>query len=160
MPKVGRAGASLALLLALLLVGCSGGGSGFRARQFPLNTLQQAAVQINGQTIRAWVMDTEAKRQEGMMYLTDGEVEADEGMLFVFPDAQPRGFWMRNTLIPLDIAYIGADRRILNIEPMRPLDETSVLSDGPARYALEVRQGTFARLGIEEGMLVSLPPGL
>ena len=151
----------LLFCFCLTLIGCSGGTSAPPGtnpnRTFPLSSLQRSQVVINGQTFRVWVMDTDAKRSEGMMYLTDSEVQADEGMLFVFPNAQARSFFMRNTYIPLDIAFIGANKSILNIRQMQPFDETSVPSNGPAQYALEVKQGTFARLGISAGMTVDIP---
>ncbi len=155
----------LFLSLCLTLIGCGGGSGSIPPgtnpnRTFQLRDLQRADIRINGQTFRVWVMDTDAKRREGMMHLTDAEVQADEGMLFVFPDARTRSFFMRNTLIPLDIAYIGADRRILNIRQLQPRDETSVPSDGPAQYALEVKQNTFGRLGIQSGMTVEIPTGV
>jgi uncharacterized membrane protein (UPF0127 family) len=84
---------------------------------------------------------------------------ADHGMLFVFPAPQPLGFWMRNTYIPLSIAYLDADGRILNIEDMAPRDESSHPSRGLALYALEMRKGWFADKGIGVGARVTgLPP--
>jgi uncharacterized membrane protein (UPF0127 family) len=78
-------------------------------------------------------------------------------MLFVFDREEPRSFWMRNTLIPLSIAYIASDGRIADIQDMQPLDETSHPSAEPAQYALEVNQGFFAERGIEVGNEVEIP---
>ena len=74
-----------------------------------------------------------------------------EGMLFIFENEQFLSFWMKNTTIPLSIAFIASDGRILDIKDMRPLDESSVLSSRPAKYALEVPQGWFDRAGIRTG---------
>ena len=72
-------------------------------------------------------------------------------MLFVFESAEPLGFWMKNTYIPLSIAYIDNGGRILNIEDMAPQTETTHWSKGPGRYALEMRKGWFAERGIRAG---------
>jgi hypothetical protein len=79
------------------------------------------------------------------------EMPPDGGMLFVFPAEQPRSFWMKDTPLPLSIAFLDAERRIINIVDMQPFDETSHASAGPAKYALEVHQGWFAERGIEAG---------
>src|SRR5207244_7113228 len=75
----------------------------------------------------------------------------DHGMLFVFREAQPQAFWMKNTYVPLSIAFIGADGRILNIEDMAPQTETTHPSRGIALYALEMKKGWFAERGIAAG---------
>ena len=72
-------------------------------------------------------------------------------MLFVFPAPKPQGFWMKNTLIPLSIAYISDSGEILQIEDMRPKDERSIRSKDPVRYALEVNQGWFKRHNVKVG---------
>jgi uncharacterized membrane protein (UPF0127 family) len=78
------------------------------------------------------------------------------GMLFIFDRDQILPFWMKNTLIPLSIAFISADGRILEIRDLRPLDETTVRSSRSARYALEVPQGWFSRAGIKVGDVAAL----
>jgi uncharacterized membrane protein (UPF0127 family) len=78
------------------------------------------------------------------------------GMLFVFDRDQIMSFWMKNTLIPLSIAFISKDGRILEIRDMEPLDETSVRSGRSARYALEAPRGWFGRAGIKTGDMVVL----
>lgn len=129
-------------------------------RQHQLSTLERVTIRVGKHALKVWVMDTQSKRMEGMMFLSDGEVKADEGMLFVFAAPEPLGFWMKNTYIPLDIAYLDAGGRILNVAAMKPLDETSVRSRGAAKYALEMKQGAFRRLGIRAGMRVEIPPGV
>lgn len=101
------------------------------------------------------IADTDAERQMGLM----GRAALAEGtgMLFVFDAEQPRSFWMKDTLIPLSIAYIDAQGRIVDIQDMQPLDETPHPSAAPAQYALEVNQGFFAARGIQVGDLVELP---
>jgi uncharacterized membrane protein (UPF0127 family) len=92
---------------------------------------------------------TEEERNNGLMHrkrLPDGE-----GMIFVFDRDEQVSFWMKNTLIPLSIAFIAADGRIMEIRDMYPLDLTSVQSSRSVRYALETPQGWFSRAGISVG---------
>ncbi|MBL8311673.1 MAG: DUF192 domain-containing protein [Burkholderiales bacterium] len=75
----------------------------------------------------------------------------DSGMLFVFARAEPLAFWMRNTYVPLSIAYLNDKGVILNILDMKPHDESTHPSAGPAMYALEMKQGWFKERGIVAG---------
>ncbi len=100
------------------------------------------------------IIDTElavspAQQQTGMMFRT--EMGANEGMLFVNDDTAVRCFWMRNTLIPLSIAFVSNDGTIVNIADMQPRSEASHCSAKPVRYALEMRQGWFSKRGIAAG---------
>lgn len=114
-------------------------------------------LKVGGHPVDAEVAATAAERQIGLMYRFN--LPADRGMLFVFPERQPLAFWMRNTFIPLSIAFIDAEGRILNVEDMAPRDETSVPSRGLALYALEMRKGWFADRGVGAGARITgLPP--
>jgi len=84
------------------------------------------------------------------------ELGPDNGMLFVFPDSQVRSFWMKDTSVPLSIAYISARGRILEIRSMAPYSEEPVRSRFPARYALEVNQNRFSEVGVTEGDEIDL----
>lgn len=99
--------------------------------------------------VRVEIANTPAKRERGLMERT--ALPEDAGMLFIFLQEQPLSFWMKNTLIPLSIAYIDSQGRIVDIQDMQPLDETPHPSAAPAQYALEVNQGFFAQRGIEVG---------
>ncbi len=104
------------------------------------------------------IADTDAERQTGLMGRT--VLPEDAGMLFVFEGEQAAlSFWMRDTLIPLSIAYIDAQGRIVDIQDMEPLDDVPphYVSAEPARYALEVNQGFFEERGVTVGDLVELP---
>jgi uncharacterized membrane protein (UPF0127 family) len=79
-------------------------------------------------------------------------------MLFVFERDQMLSFWMKDTLIPLSIAYIAYNGRVLEIHDMKPRDLTSVRSGRSARYALEAPQGWFERAGIRPGDTLVLAP--
>lgn len=81
-----------------------------------------------------------------------------EGMLFVFDRDEHLTFWMKDTTLPLSIAFISEEGRILQIEDMQPLSLEVIRSELSARYALEVKQGAFDEVGAKVGDSVSLPP--
>ena len=79
----------------------------------------------------------------------------DQGMIFVFAQSEPLAFWMKNTFVPLSIAYIDSKGVILNIVDMKPHDESPHPSAGAAMYALEMRQGWFKSRAIKAGDTIS-----
>jgi uncharacterized protein len=81
-------------------------------------------------------------------------------MLFVFDFEQPLSFWMKNTIIPLDIAYIRTDGTIVKTYTMAPLETRTYPSIERARYALEVQAGLLDELGIQAGHTAEIPDGL
>lgn len=86
------------------------------------------------------IADDEYETQTGLMYRTT--LETNHGMLFIFPDVQMRSFYMKNTKIPLDIIYIDESKSIISIQKnVQPFDETSLPSDAPAKYVLEINGG-------------------
>lgn len=104
-----------------------------------------------------WVelAETLEKQERGLMFRRS--MPENEGMLFVYKEPIEMSFWMRNTFIPLDIAFIGADGVILNIHQARPLDESVLYrSAGAAKYVIETNQGWFARHGLGPGDKVTL----
>ncbi len=102
------------------------------------------------QRFRVELADNDQSRSRGMMFRTS--MAPDAGMLFDFKQEQMASFWMRNTLLPLDMLFIKADGTILNIHQRAiPGDETGINSAGPVRAVLEVNGGTTARLGIKAG---------
>ena len=92
---------------------------------------------------------TEEQRNTGLMFRT--ALEDGKGMLFIFDKDEVLSFWMKNTLIPLSIAYISYDGTIIDIRDMYPHNTNPVRSSRSARYALEVPQGWFDRVGIKTG---------
>ena len=100
-------------------------------------------------TVQAEVARTPAEREQGLMYRES--LAKGKGMLFVFSDSQIRSFWMKNTFIPLDIAYLDAELRIVEIQAMEPESTTSLPSALPAMFALEVPLGWFEEMGISVG---------
>jgi uncharacterized membrane protein (UPF0127 family) len=84
----------------------------------------------------------------------------DHGMIFVFPAERNLTFWMKNTLIPLDILYLDRAGRVVSVKHMKPLDESAVPSDGPAMYAIELNAGAAARAGAKAGDQIKVPDDL
>jgi len=112
-------------------------------------TAATALVVFGSDTVRAEVANTAETRSRGLMYRD--EIPDGTGMLFVFDREAERSFWMQNTYVALDVAFIDANFRIVDIQQMEP--ESTDIHDGarPAMFALEVRQGWFAERGITVG---------
>jgi uncharacterized membrane protein (UPF0127 family) len=104
-------------------------------------------------TVSAERAVTDSERAKGMMWRT--AMNDGEGMLFIYDRDMQMSFWMKNTLIPLSIAFISGRGEILEIRDMEPQDTHSVKSERYCRYALEVPQGWFSRAGIFPGDTVS-----
>jgi uncharacterized membrane protein (UPF0127 family) len=121
----------------------------------PLVTIAQDSIRAS---VKVEIAATEAQRELGLM--NRKSMDEDAGMLFTFPNDVNIGFWMKNTLIPLDIAYIDASGRVLEVHQAKPLDETVLYPKTPFRYALEVNQGWFERHGLGLGATVTLPSNL
>lgn len=126
-------------------------------RKFPLESLSTSAVTINDNTFRVWLAVSSDQTQEGLMYVSQDRIADDQGMLFVFDRDDFRAFWMKNTITPLDIAFIRSDGTIVKIHTMPRLTLQTFPSLTPARFALEVKAGTFGQLGIREGDRVDIP---
>lgn len=119
-----------------------------------------ALIVFGNDTVFAEVADSPDERSEGLM--NRSEVPDGTGMLFVFEFESNRSFWMKDTYIALDIAFLDVDFRILNIHQMDPESEQLYDSAGPAMFALEVRQGWFAEHKIkvgDRGEVTFDPPG-
>ena len=96
------------------------------------------------------ISEDEYETQRGLM--DRYEMANNRGMLFIFPNVQPRSFYMKNTYIPLDIIYIDEDKSIVSIQKnAKPLDESSLPSGLPAKYVLEINAGLTQQLNIEVG---------
>lgn len=136
-------------LIAMLLVSIS-----ISASAQPQPTLPQSDLVIRTekgpQKFKVELADNDGTRARGMMFRTS--MAPDAGMLFDFKQEQMASFWMRNTLIPLDMLFIKADGTILNIHQRAiPRDESGINSIGPVRAVLELNGGTASRLGIKAG---------
>ncbi|HBR69043.1 MAG TPA: DUF192 domain-containing protein [Rhodospirillaceae bacterium] len=116
----------------------------------PSSTLTIQSANGAKHVFKVEVARTREEMAQGLMNRT--ELAADAGMVFLFEDEDYRSFWMKNTLIPLDIIFIGKDGTIRHIHPMAlPLDETPVPSGAPAAAVLEINGGKTQALGIAVG---------
>src|SRR5471030_340339 len=111
--------------------------------------LPEVALSIKGHKLMAEVAATDNSRTTGLMHRR--MMPENRGMLFVFSYAQPQSFWMMNTYIPLSIAFVDEQGVIVNITDMKPLTTDPHPSTKPAKYALEMNQGWFAKRGIKAG---------
>ena len=102
--------------------------------------------------IEAEVAADQASRMQGLMMRKS--MAANQGMLFVFPQAERHCMWMRNTYLPLSVAFLDEQGRILNIEDMQPQTEINHCAVSAARFALEMNRGWFAGKGIKPGQRI------
>ena len=137
----------LPYLFAALLVGLL--AHPVQAQQGPQGRLQTTEITAGMHVIQAELALTPGQQQTGMMFRRT--MGANEGMLFASDDAGVRCFWMRNTLLPLAIAFIADDGTIVNIAEMAPQSDASHCSTKPVRFALEMNTGWFAKHGIKAG---------
>ena len=139
----------IALRAAAALILACAATFAVRAQSGPQPRLPTVDITAGMHVIRAEVARDPEQQMVGMMFRR--EMGANEGMLFVNGDASVRCFWMRNTLIPLTIAFIADDGTIVNTADMQPQSDASHCSAKPVRYALEMRLGWFDKRGIKPG---------
>ena len=140
-------GRILGLLLILL-------ASSIKTLACPLE-LPTATIAIKGYTLTVELAATPAARACGLSHRID--LPINHGMLFIYPDLRPRSFWMKDTTIPLSIAFLDDSGRIFSIQDMTPMQtDRKYHSPRPASYAIEVNQGWFSRHGIDVGDAVEI----
>lgn len=146
-----------AILVAVAFAGGCGGDDVPRASTLPVRTV---SVTGEGATVRVSVeiASTERQRQQGLMFRK--ALEEDRGMLFLFGGDQDGGFWMKDTYVPLTIAYLDAAGTVVALRDGVPLDTTILSPGAPYRYVLEVNRGWFERHGLGLGARVAIPEGL
>jgi uncharacterized membrane protein (UPF0127 family) len=138
--------ASRALAIALLAtLGCGQGGDVTDGRA----ELPEASIVVGHERVTVEVAATPSARRRGLMHRES--LPDDRGMLFIFPEEKRLTFWMKDTHIPLSIAFARSDGTIVRIADMEPRSERPVSSRSPARYALEMNRGWFLRHGVLEG---------
>ena len=139
-------------LIVAILAGTGGAAWAQQVARFPVVSLT-AGMHI----IKAEFASKEAERQQGLMFRK--KMGNNEGMVFLFDAPGNVCMWMKNTLIPLSIAYIDSDGRIVDLQDMKPLDDDPphYVSAEPAQYALEVNQGFFEEHGVKVGDRADLP---
>ena len=112
-------------------------------------------MKLRDKKLKVEIVRSEEERNKGLMFRE--RLPKNQGMFFVFDKPQILSFWMKNTSIPLHIAYISDDGTIREIHTLTPYSTRGVSSVHRAKYALEVNRGTFKRLGIKEGDKVKVP---
>ena len=138
-------------MLAASAVACKSGGQKAGTTSAPA-TGASVAIDANGRKVvfRVEVAVTREQHARGLMYRT--QMDPDAGMIFVFDEPTVQTFWMRNTYLPLDMIFIGADRRIVGIvQDAVPETDTERRVGAPSQYVLEIGGGLAARLGIHRG---------
>ena len=138
-------GMRAALLASLTLAAALGAGAA-RAQQPPLPAIDLTA---GMHRIRAEVAADMGSRMQGLMYRRS--MGPNAGMVFLFEESAGHCMWMKNTYLPLSVAFVDEQGTIINIEDMQPQTEDSHCAKRPARYALEMNKGWFAQRGIKAG---------
>jgi uncharacterized membrane protein (UPF0127 family) len=114
-----------------------------------LADLPETGLSIEGHKLTAEVASNDAQRSTGLMHRR--MLPENRGMLFVFQDIAMHGMWMMNTFIPLSVAFVDRDGTIINIADMQPQTQNTHSAAKPAKYALEMNLGWFAKRGIKPG---------
>ncbi len=133
------------LALTLILYSCS------KPSNITNNKIHE--IKINGKSIHIEVVSTQKERMLGLMFRE--KLDKDHGMLFIFPQEQYLSFWMKNTKIPLSIAFINSNGEIAQIESMNPYSLIDHVSKEKGKYALEMEEGWFRKNGIKVGSKVN-----
>lgn len=115
----------------------------------PQLDLPKVTLKAGMHLIHAQVASTPEQRATGLMFRS--EMPANEGMLFVFEESAGQCFWMKNTLLPLSIAFIDDSGRIVNLDEMQPKTEKPHCSTQPVRFVLEMNKGWFKKHGFKPG---------
>jgi uncharacterized membrane protein (UPF0127 family) len=150
--KGGPKGILVLSFVAFLAASCASGTVDSELRTTTIESSEGEKV-----VIRVEIADDASEREQGLMRRT--ELGENRGMLFVFEKEQRLSFWMKDTRIPLSIAFMDSEGRIVDIQEMKPLDDEppNYTSAEPARYALEVNRGFFNEHGVEAGDEAKLP---
>ena len=116
--------------------------------------LEKRVLSVKGLDVEVEIADNSETRRTGLMYRKS--MPENSGMLFIFESDQRLSFWMKNTIIPLSIAYISSKGEIMEIYDMKPESLKPVDSINSVRYALEMNQGWFERNGVKPGDMIIL----
>lgn len=153
-----RGAAFAALALVFLLAGCKG------EKPRPAHEPGTVDMRLGTRSFRLYVAATEGARQYGLM--NRDSLDADRGMIFVFPAEHEVAFYMKNTFIPLDILYVNAAGQVVSVQQMKPQERDpstgnyrTFPSGAPAKYAIELNEGAAAAAGVKVGDVLEIPPG-
>jgi uncharacterized membrane protein (UPF0127 family) len=111
---------------------------------------------MGGQTFTLELATTQAQQELGLMHRD--HLDADAGMIFIFPDMGVRTFWNHDVSFPLDLVFLDGSGKVVSIKRMEKFSDLDVSSDVPARYAIELNAGTAANLGLKTGDTLPIPP--
>jgi uncharacterized membrane protein (UPF0127 family) len=140
----------IALVALLLTAGCVSSSSP--------GGLPVTPMRIGSRMFHLEIAGDDASREQGLM--ERDSMEADHGMIFVFPDCKDRSFWMHHTRFPLDIIFADDHAKVVSIHSMRAYDESNTYSNGPAKYAIELNVGAVAACGVKPGDTLQIPPAV
>ena len=127
-----------------------------QAMRLPVDPTPLIAETAAGErSFRIEIADDQSERSAGLMFRES--MDDDHGMLFVFEDTRPVGFWMKNTPMPLDLLFIGQDGKIRDILPGEPFSEAQISPREPVRFVLEFKRGTAEKAGIKNGDMLRHP---
>jgi uncharacterized protein len=143
---------STVLMALLIATGCGNGPATQPSAQPQPQSLPTVQMRLGSRVMTLEWADEPHEQEIGLMHRHS--MPEDHGMIFVFPAEQVRSFWMKNTHIPLDIVYVDGQGRIVSIKTMKPLDLSSVSSDKPAKYAIELNAGMAQKLGLKPGDVI------
>jgi uncharacterized membrane protein (UPF0127 family) len=145
-----------ALSLALLVAAAGSTAADSKAMMLPVDPAPLVAETAAGAlSFKVEIADDVPERSMGLMFRDF--LPADQGMLFIFEQTQPVGFWMKNTKLPLDLIFIGEDGKVKAIRQGEPMSEAVISPDTPVRFVLELNAGTAAARGIESGVQIRHP---
>ncbi len=132
-----------------------------------LDKLGTVKMSLGGKNFDLWVADAESERLRGLMFVSSDQMATksdgtERGMIFAFDHSVRSSFWMKNTIIPLDIAYLDVDGEVITIHTMIPLDDriNQYPPDEPYRFAVEVNGSLFGKLGLKKGDKLQIPASL
>jgi uncharacterized membrane protein (UPF0127 family) len=153
------------LVIGLLGLGAALSGSDCAPKEpNRFESLGTVRLTIKEQAFELWVADDHEEQFRGLMFVTAEEMAplpdgAKRGMLFVFEREGRRSFWMKNTIIPLDIAYLDSDGVVVSLYTMAPLDDRmgQYASRQPAQFVIEVNADVLGQLGVKEGDRIEIP---
>lgn len=143
-------------LCGIFFLGCKENKESKQIETAPVEFTQEAEVYLvksSGDTIKQLqieISDNDYERETGLMYRKD--MQENQGMLFIFDEEQPRGFYMKNTYIPLDIIFLDAAKEIVSFSKnAEPQSMETILSGKPAKYVLEINAGLADEWNLEVG---------
>ncbi len=145
-------------VMTCLVVGCA------PTQPNELDKLGTVRFSINDQPVQLWIANDTQERARGLMFITAKQMApladgTDRGMIFIFDHSVRNSFWMKNTIIPLDIAYIDNDGVVVNTYTMAPLDDriNQYPPEAPYRFVIELNSGRLAAMNVRKGTKLKLP---